>query len=156
MQSSNSNIIIRRIRDEKDLQSIYLIEQIAFRNPYSYELLNILATFHSEAFFIAEINGRIVGYIVSVIRRSYIGHILSIAIDPTYRRLGIASKLIEETETYFKRRNILVLRLEVRTNNLVARKFYLKLGFRDGYIIPNYYLDGESAVVMFKLLRQEK
>jgi len=150
------NIVIRRIKNEDDLRAVYIIEQMSFNNPYSFELLSILSNLHYETFLLAEIDHRIIGYIIFIIQRNYLGHIISIAIDPLYRRSGIASKLMEAAEDHLKKKGVLVLRLEVRVSNLIARKFYLKLGFKNGYIIPNYYTNGESALVMFKLLKQEK
>lgn len=157
MYSNNlDRVIIRRIENERDLQAVYLIEQTSFSDPYSLDLLNILANLHYETFFLAEFNNKVIGYIISIIRKNYLGHIISIAVDPLYRRTGIASKLMEKIEDHLRRKGIFVLRLEVKVSNLSARKFYLKLGFKEGYIIPRYYRDGTPAVVMFKLLRQEK
>jgi ribosomal-protein-alanine N-acetyltransferase len=43
--------------------------------------------------------------------------------------------------------------LEVRMSNQRALSFYYRLGFMISGIIPNYYMDGESAHVMVRALR---
>ncbi len=116
-----------------------------------------------EAFFVAEVAGRIVGYVMSrveygtpLIVRGVIvkkGHIVSIAVLEGYRRRGIGTALMKAALAALKEKyGCKEVYLEVRVSNKPAIKLYEKLGFRIVKTIPMYYLDGEDAYVMAREL----
>jgi len=139
-----------RIRDvtQKDLQAILGIEYKCFKDPYPLALLNRLYAMHPDGFLVAVAEGKVVGYVIGVIRWGATGHILAIGIDPSYRRQQVGSALMERMMDHLRAKRAKLLRLEVRKSNLGARQFYLKLGFREMEEIPYYYEDGETAVAM--------
>ncbi len=82
-----------------------------------------------------------------------VGHLVSIAVLPGYRRRGIGSALLRETiravgEAYGAE----ALYLEVRVSNEPAIRLYEKFGFVKVRRITAYYADGEDAYVMVKRL----
>jgi len=86
-------------------------------------------------------------------RFSKVGHVVSIGILPSYRRLGIGSGLMKKAMDALK--NIyecVEVYLEVRVSNNTAIKFYEKLGFTIDRVIKGYYKDGEDAYVMSRRL----
>ena len=112
-----------------------------------------------EGFLIAEIEGKIVGYVVgnTIISKEGCkeGHILDIAVDPACRRRGVGKILIENILEMFKKRGADKVRLEVKLKNTEARKFYSQLGFVENKIVRHYYRMGghtEDAVFMVKNL----
>jgi len=139
-----------RIRDVKstDMQAILAIEYKCFKDPYPLSLLNRLHAMHPDGFLVAEAEGKVVGYVIGVLRWGATGHILAIAIDPPYQRQGIASALMEHVIDRLRARGAKLVRLEVRKSNAGAQQFYSKLGFRQQGEVPYYYEDGESAVTM--------
>lgn len=139
-----------KIRDLKhgDIQAILDIEYRCFPDPYPLSLLNRLQEMHPDGFLVAELDGKVVGYIIGVVRWGGSGHILAIAVDPPYRRRGIGSALIVNMLDRLRAKGAKGVRLEVRKNNFAARQFYLGLGFDEREEIPYYYEDGEAAVVM--------
>lgn len=56
-------------------------------------------------------------------------YITYIAVNPSYRRMGIGNKLIECTISFAKQKNFCFLRLEVFKNNIKALSLYIKCGF---------------------------
>ena len=71
--------------------------------------------------------------------------LLNLAVDPVFRRKGVARRLVEELTT----RHPGTLWLEVRESNANARNFYKQLGFSEVGIRSAYYPDScESAIVM--------
>ncbi len=146
--------IIIRPYNQKDLPSIYEIEKICFSESerYTRQHLEMLGEFKRYFFLVAQENvgSSIIGYCIGVIkstREGKLGHIISVAVHPNYRRRGIGIGLVKElmrrlkdAATYF--------RLEVKMTNNAARKFYCKLGFNYEYILRNYYGKGKDAVVM--------
>jgi ribosomal-protein-alanine N-acetyltransferase len=133
---------------QKDLQAILSIEYKCFKDPYPLALLNRLRAMHPDGFLAAVADGRIVGYVIGVIRWGATGHILAIGIDPSYRRQQIGSALMERITNRLRAKGAKTIRLEVRKSNLGAQQFYLRLGFKEMGEIPYYYEDGETAVAM--------
>ncbi len=94
---------------------------------------------------VAELDGRVAGFIVTRMAGESEGEVLSLIVDPALRRRGIAARLLEDAlrgpcTTWF---------LEVRESNWPARKLYRKYGFDEVGARPKYYQDnGETAVVM--------
>jgi ribosomal-protein-alanine N-acetyltransferase len=71
--------------------------------------------------------------------------ILNIAVDPIYRRRGIATALVQE----LIRGSPNAIYLEVRQSNSAARELYQALGFQELTVRAAYYQDTpEGAVVM--------
>lgn len=143
-------MIIRRV-EINDLNSIYFLETLCFKDPYPRELLYMFLSLYPELFFVAEINSMIVGYVISVIKPGHIGHIVSLCVHPKFRRKGIGTKLIQSVEeTCRKKFNVCKFRLEVRVSNAGAISFYTKLGYSIAFKASKYYPDGEDAYVMIK------
>jgi ribosomal-protein-alanine N-acetyltransferase len=137
-----------------DIDEIYLIERSSFHEQevYPKDLLKFYLGIAPKTFLVVEVEGKIVGYVIAVIRRGYIGHIVSIAVNPSFRGKGFGKLLMVKIEENLKILGCVVLRLEVKKTNIVARNLYLKIGFVEAYEVPNYYFNGCDAIVMFKLL----
>lgn len=134
-----------------DLDRIYEIETSSFDEPYPKHLFYFYYILFSDTFLVAEKNEVIIGYIIGVIKRGSEGHIISIAVDPNYRRKGYGSKLMLELIKYFKSNGVKIVRLEVNIKNSIARKFYERLGFTPIDIIKGYYKNSDALVMILKL-----
>ena len=109
---------------------------------------------HSESNVLtAWIDGRLVGFAIMQYFSEY-AHLNLLAVEPEYRRFGIARQLIEWLEDTCRAGGIFSVRLEVRANNRGAQAFYRTLGYRDGKIFPGYYSGRESALHMTHDLRR--
>lgn len=82
--------------------------------------------------------------------------IVTIAVDPAFRRQGIASQLVGALAGQAKALGAASLFLEVAVTNIPAMALYRLLGFEDQRLRPNYYtLPGQppiDALCMFKAL----
>ncbi len=141
-----SNLTIRTVKHE-DLKSIYLIERLSFERPYPSSYLETLAHLSPETFLVVSLNGCIVGYSASVLRGSE-GHIISIAVHPNYRGIGIGEKLLMKSIKRLKDLGAKRVILEVKVDNIRALKLYQKLGFKIVKTLKNYYWDGADAYRM--------
>ena len=111
-----------------------------------------------EAFVVAEISGKIVGYIMCKMEHGFSnfkklgfvkkGHVVSIAVMNEYRSKGFGSALVNESIKGVKIRQCSELYLEVRCSNNDAVRLYEKLGFSITQRLKAYYRDGEDAYVM--------
>jgi len=134
-----------------DFQQVMAIEKEAFRdhNPLAYMRLYEL---NPDGFLVAEKDGIIVGFVVGIPISEDIGRVLSIAVANEYRRSSIATQLMNEMLKLFAETGVSSVRLEVRRSNIIAQRLYQKLGFMVMETIPQYYADGEDAIVMIKEL----
>jgi ribosomal-protein-alanine N-acetyltransferase len=130
-----------------DLTPVYDIESKSFPDPYDALFLLNLYQMYPETFFVAEVDGLVVAYVISRSVRDR-GHIMAIAVDPPFRGRGIGTALMERTMMKMKEMNLKGIWLEVRVSNTRARAFYRKLGFTEKRILPGYYSDHEDAVVL--------
>lgn len=91
---------------------------------------------------------RLIGFIAADQRREE-GHtiIVTIAVDPNYRRRGIGERLMREVEM---RSPLSHFRLMVRKSNARALNLYRRLDYQIVDSWPHYYGDGEAAYVMEK------
>ena len=82
--------------------------------------------------------------------------ILTIAVDPINRRIGIAEKLLNGFETLCLNENVEKIILEVAKNNAPALMLYEKCGYKIKGERNNYYTSPEgkkiTAIVMSKLI----
>ena len=109
-------------------------------------------------------NGKIVGYVLAKFDEEETkegevqGQITSISVLRTYRRLGVASKLMNHTinmlQEYFDADYVA---LHVRVTNRAALYLYHdNLGFEVKGIKKSYYDDQEDAYIMKKYFKKEK
>jgi ribosomal-protein-alanine acetyltransferase len=75
-------------------------------------------------------------------------HLLNVAIHPERRGLGYGRILVTAVLDEAESLGVRVVFLEVRAGNVVARRLYRQLGFRDLGIRRGYYGPGQDAIVM--------
>ncbi|MEM1550628.1 MAG: ribosomal protein S18-alanine N-acetyltransferase [Candidatus Bathyarchaeia archaeon] len=146
---------LRRFRRE-DLEQVIYINRVCLPENYSAYFFIELYSNYPETFIVAEIGDKIVGYIMCRIETGFSrfnltrrGHIISIAVLPSYRRMGIGEALLKEAlRAMAEYYSVKECYLEVRVSNLPAISLYKKLGFEVERIIKGYYADGENAYLM--------
>jgi ribosomal-protein-alanine N-acetyltransferase len=93
---------------------------------------------------------RLVGYLI-ISRYVDAWHVMNVAVEPEFRRHGIATALLErlfERTSDDERRGYT---LEVRVSNAGAIRLYEQLGFEPRGIRRGYYTDNrEDALIMWK------
>ncbi|MEM1578501.1 MAG: ribosomal protein S18-alanine N-acetyltransferase [Archaeoglobaceae archaeon] len=139
--------VIIREYSVKDFKDVLEIDSEAFnpRNP-SFDVY-IYLTYGTDL-FVAEIGGKVVGYVVTMDVDKFTGKIVSIAVRKEFRGKGIGEALMRRAIEKLKMRGKQKIALEVRVSNKVAQQLYKKLGFKIVENIPSYYSDGEDAYYM--------
>ena len=97
---------------------------------------------------VAEMRGRMAGFVVCRKLSEDEAEVLSLVVDPDVRRRGVASLLMRSVLDH---RTGATWYLEVRESNQPARKLYRKLGFEDVSLRPAYYQDTDEAAVVMRL-----
>ena len=100
-------------------------------------------------------NGRIVGYVLAKLDEDSTtthGHITSLAVLRTHRKLGIAAKLMTAAHDAMRAAfDAKYCSLHVRVSNAAAIHLYVDvLGYERNDVEANYYADGEDAHDMRK------
>ena len=141
-----------------DLISVMEINLKTLPEHYSDYFYESLLAELPEAFIIAEIGGKHVGYIMCKTEFGFSnfkklgfvkkGHVVSIAVVEEHRRKGIGNALVEESVNGVQLRNCDEFYLEVRCSNSDAVRLYEKMGFAIRQQLNAYYRDGEDAYLM--------
>jgi ribosomal-protein-alanine N-acetyltransferase len=137
----------------EDLTRVLEIEQVAFRNPWSAELLRRELGHDWSTILVAEEPGprgqmNVVGFVIFWIVHDEL-HVLNVATAPEHRNRGVGRLVLETALAQGRRRHCTLATLEVRRSNAAALGLYRDFGFRPVGIRPNYYVDeGEDAIVM--------
>jgi ribosomal-protein-alanine N-acetyltransferase len=98
-------------------------------------------------------NGFVVGYVAGFLAYEGLGRIFSLAVDPKYQNRSIGGNLLKEIITIFREKGVIEIILEVRMDNIKAKRFYEKHGFFQFGIAEKYYNDAQNACLMkLKLL----
>ena len=136
---------------ENDLSAVLEIEQKSFSSPWSKRTFHegISGKYPHTHFLVCKHQGSSIAYINFMV----VGgdcHITNLAVDPDFRRLGIAKYMLAKS---LDRMEILGGRkvfLEVRTSNIAAQRLYRQFGFYINNIREKYYSDNdEDAYVLW-------
>ena len=162
-----STVAIRPL-NYSDLPQVLAIERRSFPTPWSLSMfvlelsrpsgvcLAITQTDGAQGGENADAGGRargaqqrLVGYLICS-RYADDWHIMNIAIDPSARRRGLATALLEEL--FARTGGDRAYTLEVRTSNGPAISLYERFGFRAAGVHKRYYQDtGEDALIMWRV-----
>lgn len=137
-----------RNMEERDLKSVFEIEQRSFRTPWS-ELLFLEELRSPLCHSFVAVTGEVVyGSIHFAIILDEI-HLRNVAVHPEFRQGGIAAALMGKMIEYGREKGAFFGFLEVRSSNGPALGLYKKFGFRKRGIRRLYYSDTcEDAVIM--------
>ena len=117
---------IQRIRkaiskDDAEIDSLKLVEQQINNNQ-------------GRSSLVAEINGQIIGYMISTTLYAGFGiqksaWIMAIGVDPNYMGRGIGIKLAEEICSFYKTKGVHSIYSSVKWDSTDVLSFFKKLGF---------------------------
>ncbi len=102
-------------------------------------------------YLVVEDDAVVVGHAVASMAGD-IAELQRIAVTPTHRRTGVATRLLEAVVTAAGRTAADRILLEVREDNRGALAFYARAGFTEIDRRPRYYADGAPAVVLHRAL----
>ena len=143
-----SDSVQLRAMAPSDIEQIMIIERASSPSPWSsHFFLEEVRVPHSKS-VLAEIDGRIVGYIVFWQLPADLD-IHNLAVHPEFQRRGIGGHLLGKAIAHAKKYRLNRITLEVRQSNLVAQRLYGSFGFiAEGFRRAYYSNDGEDAILM--------
>lgn len=120
---------------------------------YSRETFDYLLTAPESVSYRAVTPGGVmVGFVIGLIEPDHTGHITTVGVAPEHRRRNLAKRLMNQVEEGFSKRNVRLVRLEVRVLNIAAQKLYESLGYTITQRLPKYYSNGGDGLLMLKSL----
>ena len=120
---------------------------------YSRETFEYLLTAPESVSYRAVTSGGVmVGFVIGLIEPDHTGHVTTVGVAPEHRRRHLAKRLMLQVEEGFSRRNVRLVRLEVRSLNTAAQKVYENLGYSVTQRLPKYYSNGGDGLLMLKSL----
>ena len=134
----------------RHLRSVLRIEQQVYPRPWSLSLfLSELALRTSRFYLVARVDSMVVGY-AGLMFSGDDAHVTTIAVDPSWHRAKIGTRLLAELCHVALDRDARNLTLEVRVSNTPAQALYERFGFTSAGIRKNYYVEtNEDALVMW-------
>jgi len=144
-------LIIRNV-EPTDIFAVIKLTHETLTERYSPNLFNYFYETFQQGFLVAEKNSKIIGFIIGIKTSPNSVRILMLGVSVNHRQHKIGTNLIKRFFEIMNENNVRKIDLEVRTNNDIAIKFYKKLGFNIGDIIPMFYQSGEDAYSMSKFL----
>lgn len=95
---------------------------------------------------VAEIEGKIIGSIIILLRKHILNaRIYSLNVHPEYRRMGIASSLMDFASDLLEKKGFEFISLEAGITNTAAQNLYRSKGFYVDKKLSNYYTNGDDA-----------
>jgi [ribosomal protein S18]-alanine N-acetyltransferase len=147
---------LRAFRSE-DLETLYKIDQACFAPgiSYSQEEMQGFIGHRGSKTWVAEENGRVVGFLIAQRQAQKVAHIVTIDVLDRWRRQRVGSLLMDAAEQWAFEQNLLLVYLEAAESNTPAQSFYEARGYKKVDRLENYYADGASAWVMLKRLKDK-
>jgi [ribosomal protein S18]-alanine N-acetyltransferase len=126
----------------KNLDTFYRIELQCFKEEaFAKQQIAYLLTDFNTISLEAKADAEIAGFIIAQIEYEdkEFGHIITLNIAPNWRKKGVATKLLNEVESFLRQRGVSECHLEVREDNHAAIKLYHKLGYQIVGKLERYY-----------------
>ena len=142
------------IRDyrRQDFEALWQIDQACFARGISYSRRELAFYIARKLGFtlVAELEGRILGFVVVDRDRQGQAHVITIDVLTEARRSGLGSRLMTAVEERLRALGCSVVFLETAVDNAAALAFYKRHGYNVVQTIPRYYLDTIDALVLAK------
>lgn len=142
-----------------DFESLYEIDQacyprgIAYSRPALRWYLNLRGSFCIVGEQLAGAKSSLIGFIIAQARGTE-AYIITIDVLRAYRRSGVGTALLQETEDRLAKMGVREVELQTATNNEAGVAFWLRHGYRSSGVSRGYYLGRIDAYNMSKNLRQ--
>jgi len=141
-----------RLAGRRDLAALHRIETLAFpEQPWSREMLGTELEHDWSRILVATPPGdpkTLLGFAIYWTVQDEV-HVLDVAVDPSERRRGVASALVEHLVHEARSGGAVFVTLEVRRSNDAAQGLYRGHGFEARRVRRRYYASNdEDAIVM--------
>jgi [ribosomal protein S18]-alanine N-acetyltransferase len=152
LESGAVSITIRQ-SDAKDFPLLFKLDQKCFPAGIAYSksmLKHFMAQPEAECLVALE-EKEIVAFLLTE-ENPPLGHVMTLDVAEPYRRKGIGSMLLHESENNLRFRGVRTMLLETATTNEAGVAFWQRHGYRIEAVLKNYYPGHLDAYEMRKRL----
>lgn len=143
---------IRQGYNPDDLSRLYEIEKVCFTRIFRWSKEDFVDALKTGNVWVLEDENQIAGFAICEMDGGIV-HVVTVDVDPAFRRKGFGEALMGAAETYYRKKGIKKMSLEVHVDN-PAQMLYFKLGYRVVGVKEGYYANGSMGITMTKQLRK--
>ena len=142
-----------RAYDPKDFPALFRIDQACFPAGISYSrtTLRYFLSLRSADCLVAMQDARIVGFVLTE-ENPPLAHIVTLDVAEKFRRQGVGTALLRESERNLARRGVRHILLETATDNQAGVAFWQRHGYVVKATLKRYYLGRLDAFEMRKIM----
>jgi ribosomal-protein-alanine N-acetyltransferase len=139
--------------DPRDFSALHCLDQACFPAGISYSktTLRYFLTLRSADSLVAMENTQIAGFVLTE-ENPPLAHVITLDVAEKFRRQGVGSALLTESERNLALRGVRHVLLETATDNQPAVAFWQRHGYRIQATLKRYYLGRLDAYEMRKIL----
>jgi ribosomal-protein-alanine N-acetyltransferase len=143
---------VLRSYDPQDFSALYRLDQSCFPAGISYSktTLRYFLSLRTADCLVAMEDTHIAGFILTE-ENPPLAHVITLDVAERFRRHGIGSLLLAESEANLARRGVRHILLETATNNEAGVAFWQRHGYRIEATLKRYYLGRIDAYEMRKI-----
>ena len=144
---------VLRSYDPKDFAALYRLDQACFPAgiAYSKTTLRYFLSLRAADCLVAMEGERIAGFVLTE-ENAPLAHVITLDVAEKFRRLGIGSALLAESEKNLARRGVRTILLETATDNETGVAFWRHHGYVVAATLKRYYLGRLDAYEMRKIM----
>jgi ribosomal-protein-alanine N-acetyltransferase len=144
---------VLRSYDPRDFSALYRLDQSCYPAGISYSktTLRYFLSLRSAECLVAMEEGRIAGFVLTE-ENPPLAHIITLDVAEKFRRRGIASALLAESERNLALRGVRHVLLETAADNEAGVAFWKHHGYVVAATLKRYYLGRLDAYEMRKIL----
>jgi [ribosomal protein S18]-alanine N-acetyltransferase len=159
--SLNSNKCVAiTLRDFRagEFQLLWQLDQQCFPRGIAYTQRELKHYMEAPGTFtiVAEADGReapdIAGFLVGQRHKRGLGHVVTIDVNPEFRREGVGTVMMQAAEQRLRSEGCHSIFLETAVDNETAISFYKRRGYTVLRTLPGYYMGDLDAFLMGKSL----
>src|SRR6266446_3186960 len=142
-----------RAYDPRDFSGLYRLDQSCFPAGISYSktTLRYFLSLRSADCLVAMEDTQLAGFILTE-ENPPLAHVITLDVAENFRRRGIGSALLAESERNLALRGVRTILLETATDNEAGVAFWQRHGYRIEATLKRYYLRRIDAYEMRKIL----
>jgi [ribosomal protein S18]-alanine N-acetyltransferase len=150
-------IILREVLDG-EFQLLWQLDQECFPSGIAYSQRELKHYMEAPGTFtiVAEANttkpAAVAGFLVGQRHKRGLGHVVTIDVNPRFRREGVGTLLMKAAEERLQAEGCHSIFLETAVDNTSAISFYKRLGYSILRTLPRYYMGDLDAFLMGKKL----
>ena len=147
---------VLRSYDPRDFSALFRLDQSCFPAGISYSKtsLRYFLSLRSADCLVAMEDAHIAGFILTE-ENPPLAHVITLDVAEKFRRRGIGSALLAESERNLALRGVRTILLETATDNDAGVAFWQRHGYRIEATLKRYYLGRLDAYEMRKIMRTE-